>query len=70
MNRTSLDGVSPLMEATRHARHECVLLLTIAGANVNERSRPLIEASRGGSLQSIEVLVKAGAGVNRKDPFR
>ena len=69
VNRTSLDGVSPLMEATRHARHGCVLLLTIAGANVNETTRPLVEASRGGHLESIEVLVKAGAGVNLKDPF-
>ena len=58
------------MEATRYARHECVLLLTIAEANVNETARPLVEASRGGHFQSIDVLVKAGAGVNLKDPFR
>ena len=69
VNRTSFDGVSPLMEAIRHEHGRCVLLLAIAGARVNERARPLVEASAAGHLLSVEILIRAGADVNLVDPF-
>lgn len=73
VNKTETNGWTPLHHAAAAGRHETVVFLLSAGAEVNARSNkggtPLHAAVSRGKEKVVKLLVKKGAQVNIKDKY-